>query len=128
MQEKFLFKGFRWVLGDGSDIVNVKDSRLRLYDDFLVISNPLYGGRDERVSNLFIPNLTQWYACKVYDSFLEKDVNALLTVHILQREVKDIVVWVRSNGKYNVKTGYQFWHDNNVGNATLTQTGGWNKV
>lgn len=46
-----------------------------------------------------------------------------------KREVKDRVAWVCStNGKYNVKMGYQFLHGNNVGNATVPRIVGWNKV
>ncbi|XP_074374616.1 putative mitochondrial protein AtMg00310 [Apium graveolens] len=50
-----LLKGFRWVLGDGEDIVAVKDQWLRKKSDFRVESSYLYEGRNEKVSQLFLP-------------------------------------------------------------------------
>lgn len=47
-----LYKGFRWVFGNGKDIVATKDPWLRKKPDFCVEQNPIYEGRNEMVSSL----------------------------------------------------------------------------
>lgn len=33
-----------------------------------------------------------------------------------------------TNGQYNVKMGYQMWHNFSIGTATVTQANGWSKI
>lgn len=48
--------GFRWVLGDGNEIVASKDPWLRKKQTFRVEYDPIYEGRHEVVSSFFNPN------------------------------------------------------------------------
>lgn len=50
--KEVLKKGFRWVVGDGEDIVATQDPWLRKKQDFRVENLHIYEGRDERVSSL----------------------------------------------------------------------------
>lgn len=101
-----LMKGFRWILGDGNDIVAVQDQWLRYKSDFKVDNNHIYEGRSELVSSYFLQNSKQWDVNRIYEQFTEEDAKAILAIHVPQRIVNDKVVWVRSkDGFHNVKTG-----------------------
>lgn len=56
MAKEELKKGFRWVLGNGEDIVATKDPWLRQKRDFKVEQSHRYEGRTEVVSSLFNTN------------------------------------------------------------------------
>lgn len=111
-----LFKGFRWILGDGMSIKAVKDPWLRLKIDFNVEMSHIYEGRDELVSSHFLPGTKFWDVQRIREQFVVEDVNAILTTSVPQRNVNDKVVWMHScNGLYTVKVGYRFWHNQNFG-------------
>ncbi|XP_074324401.1 uncharacterized protein LOC141661315 [Apium graveolens] len=94
--KEHLSQGFRWVLGDGNDIVATKDAWLARKINFKVHNLPLYEGRNE----------------KAMISFSRDDALAILAMIVPQRQVEDRIVWSKSiDGHYNVKIGYRLWHD-----------------
>lgn len=52
--------GFRWIIGDGEDVVVVQDSWLRRKCDYRVQNDHMYQGREEKVAELFLPGTKQW--------------------------------------------------------------------
>lgn len=51
-----LSSGFRWVLGNMDNIVATKDPWLRKSVNLYIGKDPVYDGRHENVSSLFLPN------------------------------------------------------------------------
>lgn len=51
-------RGFRWVLGNGENIVATKEQWLRTKNDFCVDDSNFYSGRHEKVSTIFYLILT----------------------------------------------------------------------
>lgn len=120
-----LAKGFRWVLGNGNDIVATRDPWLRSKNNFLMEQDQRYEQRNEVVSSLFIQNERKWNVALVRDQFLHIDAEAILKTYIPQREVPDRVVWVNSsNGIYNAKSAYQYWYNVHVGHNIVPQSTG----
>lgn len=101
-----LCNGFRWVLGNGKDIIATKDPWLRKKPDFRVENSAVYDGRGETVSSLFIPNEKKWNAGLIRNRFLKEDAEVILAVPIPQRDIMDRVAWTDSpDGVYNAKSG-----------------------
>lgn len=124
-----LCKGFRWVLGNGNDIIATKDPWLRKKRDFCVDQSPFYEGRNEVVSSFFLCTEKKWNINLVREQFLKEDADAILALHIPQRDIGDKVAWTGSNkGIYNAKSGYQYWHRLNLSHIELPQNVGWKKV
>lgn len=124
-----LKKGFRWVIGDGEHIVAVKDPWLKAKKDYCVDNLHIYDGRNEFVSSLFRPGTKMWDESKVRDMFSAADATAILAIQVPQHDVGDRVAWSRSkNGSYDVKTGYQFWYDQHIGENLVPQSGGWSRL
>ncbi|KAL8127779.1 hypothetical protein AgCh_014632 [Apium graveolens] len=127
--KKELCNGFRWVLGNGKDIVATKDPWLRKKSDFRVENNAVYDGRDEIVSSLFIPNEKQWNVRLIRDRFVKEDAAVILAVPIPRREVMDRVAWTDSpDGIYSAKSGYRFWYNLKFETNAVPQSVGWKKV
>lgn len=125
-----LCKGFRWVIGDGNDIVAAKDPWLRTKNNFCVDPGPVYEDRNEVVSSLFMPNERKWDINLVRERFLHDDAEVILGMRIPQRDdVRDKIVWTGSNdGIYNVKNGYHYWSNLRVSGVTALQSLGWKKI
>lgn len=124
-----LFKGFRWIVGNGEDIVAVQDPWLRPKSNFMVENSHTYAGRNELVSSLFIPGTKQWNVELIETRFLEEDARAILAISLPQREVCDRIAWSHSrNGHYDVKSGYKFWYNQVTSNAIVPQKEGWNRL
>lgn len=118
--------GFRWVVGDGKDIVDVADLWLKEKKKFRVDNLHIYEGRNELVSSLFYPGTKTWDVSKVRDLFSIPDANAILVINVSQRDVGNRIAWSRSkNGMYDVKTGYQLWYNQHYGENLTPQSGGW---
>ena len=127
--KEILCKGFRWVVGDGHSIKATKDPWLAKKIDFRVENHLRYEGRNEIVSSLFYPGTKLWHSDKVFEQFNIADAKAILATSVPQHSVEDRIVWSMStDGLYNVKTGYHFWHNRHVGNSLCTRSGGWNKL
>ncbi|KAL8126745.1 hypothetical protein AgCh_013868 [Apium graveolens] len=121
--------GFRWVLGNGNDIKATKDHWLRTKKDFCVESNQFYAGRNDIVSSLFYNNERKWNQPLIRERFLKEDADAILALHIPQRDIADRVVWtVSNNGEYSAKSGYHYWVNRNFGDEVVVQSIGWKKV
>ena len=73
-----LVKGFRWVLGDGKDIVATKDPWLRQKTNFVVEDSHRYAGRSELVSTLIDADTRSWRVNIIQDLFLEEDALAIV--------------------------------------------------
>lgn len=124
-----LLKGFRWVLGDGEDIVAVKDHWLRKKSDFKVVNSHRYEGRNEKVAQLMLSGLKQWDYNLIRASFHEEDANAILAINVPQGDIRDRVAWTQSvNGRYDVKTGYKMWFDQNGSTSVVPQISSWSKI
>lgn len=124
-----LKSGFRWVLGNGDDIVATTDPWLRKKADFRVDNNPIYTGRSEKISSLFIPNQKKWNTTLVRSNFLRHDADAILAVPIPQRDSVDRIAWMGSNnGIYSAKTWYHFWYNSKFGSDGVSQNVGWKKI
>lgn len=65
----------------------------------------------------------------MHQQYLNVDAEAILAIHVPQRETKDRVVWAASfNGVYTAKAGYHFWYFQNIGTLDVPQSGGWSKI
>lgn len=127
--KKELCKGFRWVIGNGENIVATRDPWLRRKSGFGVEDSLYYKGRSEVVSSLFLPNEKRWNEALIRQSFLPVDTEAILSVHIPQRDTRDKIAWTGSNnGVYSAKTGYQYWYNLKFGNANIHQSNRWKRV
>ncbi|KAL8124645.1 hypothetical protein AgCh_012338 [Apium graveolens] len=129
-QVKELLKGgYRWVVGNGSDIIATKDHWLRDKNNFCVEDFHGYAGRSECVKSLFIPGTKIWDERKVKQLFMMVDAKAILATRVPHHEVEDRIVWSSSkDGIYTVKAGYNFWHNRNVDSSAIPQSNGWHKV
>lgn len=115
-------------MGDGSDIDATKDQWLSRKTGWKVDDSHLYMGRHELVSSLFYPGTKVWDVGRVQELFII-DAMAILATRVPQHEVRDRIAWFSSsNGIYNVKDGYRYWHDQNVRNTVVTQSNGWNRI
>lgn len=124
-----LVKGFRWVLGDGKDIVATKDPWLRQKANFVVEDSHRYAGRSELVSTLVDADTRSWRVNIIQHLFLEEDALAIVNTPIPQREVKDRVAWVSTKtGQYTAKSGYHYWVERNLGSNVIHHHEGWKKI
>lgn len=124
-----IFKGYKWVLGDGVDINAVKDPWIHGTTDFCVTQGIEYGTNHIPVSSFFQSDSRSWEVERVKSFFTEADARLILAMRIPQTNVVDRLAWTRTtNGQYTVKTGYQLWHESNVGVGTIIQSNGWNKL
>lgn len=127
--KEVLAKGYRWVLGNGEDIVVTKDPWLRKKEDFKVEDSHRYVGRNETVNSLFMPGTKQWDVNKVKELFTEEDAAAILSIPVPQRNVRDRVAWTQSvDGHYDVKTGYRVWQNQGLRVNRAIQSEGWGKI
>lgn len=89
----------------------------------------MYEGRNDYVSSLFYPGTKLWDVRRVRQLFSVADANAILATCVPQRSVNDRIAWTRScDGFYSVKSGYQLWHYQFVGNANVIQSKGWSRI
>lgn len=97
--------------------------------DFKVDQTRMYADSNLVVSQLFIQNERRWDAVKVLQTFSREDADLILATGIPEHPVEDRLAWTRTtNGKYSVKTGYQLWHNRNVGVGAVLQSKGWSKL
>lgn len=116
-------------MGDGNEISATKDPWLWKKRDFCVEQSHIYEGRNEKVASLFSPNSKQWNVNFIKERFLKEGAEAILVVPIPQRNIPDIIAWTgSSNGLYNVKDGYRFWHERSVCISNVPQNRGWGQI
>lgn len=82
--KEVLKASFRWVEGDGSDIVATKDQWLVSKIGFMVEDSHRYEGRNERVSSLFYPRTKIWDVSRVQELFTAVDALAILATRVPQ--------------------------------------------
>lgn len=124
-----LAAGFRWVLGNGNDIVATKDSWLRGKATFRVEQNVMYEGRNEVVSSLFLPHEKKWNGPLIRNRFIPHDAEEILKVQIPQRTSVDRVVWtISNNGIYSAKTADHYWYNAKFGDSAIPQCIGWKRI
>lgn len=124
-----LKSGFRWVLGNGNIIITAQDPWLKRKSDFRVEASTVYNGNNELVSHYFEANQRRWNTNLVRECFLPQDAEAILAVHIPQRDKDDRVAWMGStNGVYSVKSGLRHCYNLKVGVPYIIQSLGWKKV
>lgn len=110
--------GFRWVLGDGKVIDACRDPWLRAKNNYRVEDMEYSADIAQcKVSELFIQGTKAWDVEKITRTFVQSDVAVILATRIPQNSTTDRLAWVQSaDGQYSVKTGYKFWHAQNIGN------------
>lgn len=122
-------KGLRWVLGDGHTINISSDRWLRGKEEVITDQLSTTGGRSAKVCDFFSEDRKSWNEAKVRVHFNTEDAQAILDTRIPQVCTKDRIAWLHSpNGQYTVKTGYQQWHKNHIGDLGLQHSKGWNKI
>lgn len=121
--------GLRWVLGDGQTISITSDGWLRNKEDLCVDQRTTTAGRNMKVCEFFSEDKKNWNETKVRLCFNQVDADAILTTRIPCSGTKDRIAWCHSSdGKYTVKTGYQQWHKNHIGDVGVQQSKGWSKI
>ncbi|XP_074352672.1 uncharacterized protein LOC141691818 [Apium graveolens] len=76
-----LEKGFKWILGNGKDILVISDPWLRGKEDFMIDNGDDFDV-NMKVNQLFHHNSAEWDREKIYDMFNERDANAILNLII----------------------------------------------
>lgn len=79
---------------------------------------------------LFLPGERKWDVDKVNNLFTNCDANAILAIPFPRGQAPDRMSWTfTNNGKYSVKSGYRFWHDQYSDCITRDQCSkGWTKL
>lgn len=126
---EILCKGYRRVLGDGEEISIFKDPWLKGKKDYKVEDLHSNNIRGDKVCEYFRRNIKEWDVQKVQQTFHNDDISCILQTRIPQNEVKDRLAWLMaSNGKYSVKTGYQYWQTQQESTVQVTTTKGWSRI
>ncbi|KAL8127117.1 hypothetical protein AgCh_014147 [Apium graveolens] len=127
--KEMLKTGYRWILGDGESIYAHKDPWLRSKKDFYVEGYQQNSTRDEKVSFYFRHNIKEWDDEKVQMAFSNIDAGAVLETRVPQNPRADRLAWTLSiDGKYSVKTGYNFWLSNTEIPTQPAQISGWKRL
>lgn len=122
--------GLRWVLGDGRSICIGKDKWLRGKKSFCVDQQRCSTiALNSKVRDFFEQDGHSWDETKVRLHFSSEDANFILKTRIPQVDSTDRLAWVHTkDGHYTVRSGYQHWHKNHVGDGEVQQSEGWNKI
>lgn len=81
------------------------------------------------VSQLFVQGERRWDVMKVMQIFSRENADSILATRIPEYLNEDRLAWIKTtNGKYSIKTGYQLWHDRNVGVGSVLQSKGWSRL
>lgn len=124
-----LKKGFKWVLGDGEDIRIFEDPWVRGKENYMVDNTYTGIASGTKVCELFIPGEKQWDISKVHNLVTNYDAKIFLAIPIPRNQVPDRIAWNFTNdGKYSVKSGYKFWHDQNSERQRVPCSPGWVKL
>lgn len=108
-----LKKGFRWVVGNGKDILVGSDPWIigkenHKLDEGYAIDTSM------KVEELLYPNLGGWNIEKVNALFNERDARAILSLRIPRSNTPERVAWTNTiDGCYTVKSGYKLWQEDN---------------
>lgn len=117
------------MLGDGNTIKISSDRWLRGKGEVIVDQLSTTEGRSAKVCDFFSEDRKSWNEAKVRMHFNTEDAQAILDTRIPHMCTKDRIAWLHSpNGQYTVKTGYQQWHKNHIGDLGLQHSKGWNKI
>ncbi|XP_074351678.1 uncharacterized protein LOC141690812 [Apium graveolens] len=123
--KEVLCKAFKWVIGNGDEIISIKDPWLKKKPGLCVDQGALYENRNEKVSSSFLSHLKYCNAPLIRERFLQHDAYIILAMPIPQRETEDKVAWTgASNGVYSAKSGYRYWYDVNFGAVDIPQSCG----
>lgn len=122
--------GLRWVISDGRTINIGKDRWLRGKENFCVEQEGCsITALNAKVCDFFKKNEMAWDEHRVRSHFNWEDAELILNTRIAQMGAKDRLAWVHTtDGQYSVKSGYQQWHKNHVGDGEVQQSQGWNKI
>lgn len=102
--------GYRWVLGDGRSICIFQDSWLKGKCDSKVEDHHRNNIREDKVCDYFRSNTKEWDVQKIQQTFHTDDVRCIMQTRIPHIDVSDKISWLlKSNGKYAVKYGDQYW-------------------
>lgn len=109
--KEVLRTSFKWVVGDREIIRAFENPWVCGRENFMVNSVHADHNRGIKVCDLFLPDSKQWYVQKVYNLFVDYDVNSILVVPIPKNQVLDHMAWAHaSDGRYTVKSVYHYWH------------------
>lgn len=124
-----LFRGFKWVLGDGRSIHMFTDQWLRGKQDYRVDDHHANRHRNDKVCDYFRSNTKEWDVTKISQTFQDMDVQCILQTKIPQNQIPDRIAWTgTSNGIYSAKGGYHFWFDKNHNTTEEDLSKGWGKL
>lgn len=113
-------------MGDGESIVATRDPWLRLKSDFHVVNSHIYEGRNEVVSTYIEQDTCEWNVPLVNADFEAEDAQAILSIPIPQRSIRDRLVWsLSTTGIYTAKEGYRYWQKQAGGSHNIQQSKGW---
>lgn len=122
-------KGFKWVLGDGESIRVFEDPWIRGKENYMVDSMVAGTSSGMKVCELFAPGVKQWDISKVNSLFTNCDAKAILALPVLTNQVYDRIAWnFTMDGRYTVKSGYNFWHKHFGECRQITIHKGWSKI
>lgn len=77
-----LFSGFRWVVGNGSDINLYTDLWLRGKSDLSVDCVYMHRHDNTKVRSLFLPSSRSWNVQHITKEFVEADAKAILSTPV----------------------------------------------
>ncbi|KAL8093239.1 hypothetical protein AgCh_035216 [Apium graveolens] len=123
-----LKSGFKWTLGNGTDICVKTDPWIRGKEGFLF--DPGYDiDNSMKVAYLFKRNSLEWDKDKINSLFNKEDAAAILNMRIPQHNSADKMAWVHStDGKYTVKTGYRMWQESYDNQVATGSSNGWKRI
>lgn len=87
-----LYKGYRWVLGNGMSINAIKDPWLKNNDGFCVSQNEDYDVGHVSVAEFIMPMSDKWDKGKVRNFFSEADARLILATNIPSGRCSELVI------------------------------------
>lgn len=117
------------MLGDREKIKVFADPWVRGKTNYMLDNTVTTAARNLRVCELFTPGVKQWDEQKVNNLISNCDAKIILAMPIPRCQVADRIAWMHTvDGKYTVKSGYKFWHDQFSECRRNPVSKGWSKL
>jgi hypothetical protein len=106
--QNLLKLGYRWKIGDGTQINVWTAPWIRTLPGLKPSTPPLPNTEDVTVHDLLNPDLLSWNSAVIHNLFSIQDATAVLNIPLPVRNLSDARVWNYSvDGVYTVKTAYR---------------------